>query len=221
MIEALLAVGMLLGGWLVVRRVGRGKPFPASLAGLIDNPVTRAFSGTSTLIQRAGVGAGMRVLDAGSGPGRLTIPLARQVGPAGEVVALDVQEGMLERVRRRARIAGLANVRTILAPLAPGASLLAAERAAYDRALLVTVLGEVPDRAAALALLHSMLKPGGILSITEIILDPDYQRRATVQRLAEGAGFRLDRSFGSAVAFTSNFRKRPEDLRHRTIHPGA
>lgn len=48
----------------------------------------------------------MRVLDAGCGPGRLTIPLARQVGPTGEVVALDVQQGMLKRVRKNAARGG-------------------------------------------------------------------------------------------------------------------
>jgi len=37
---------------------------------------------------------GMAVLDAGCGPGRLAIPIARQVGPQGEVVAMDIQAGM-------------------------------------------------------------------------------------------------------------------------------
>ena len=56
----------------------------------------------------------------------------------------------------------------------------------FDRALLVTVLGEIPDRDAALRAIFDALKPGGILSITEILRDPHYQRRTTVLRLAAG-----------------------------------
>jgi ubiquinone/menaquinone biosynthesis C-methylase UbiE len=190
-----------------LRGLGRGRPFPGALAPLIDNRLTRAFSGIGTLVMRAGVEPGMRVLDAGSGPGRLTIRLARRVGPGGVVVALDVQEKMLERVRQRAAEEGFANVRTVLASLTSRASALPAEPSRFDRALLVTVLGEVPDRAAALALVHSILEPGGVLSITETIVDPHYLRRDVVQRLAADAGFTLVQSFGSVVAYTLNFRK--------------
>jgi len=41
--------------------------------------------------------------------------------------------------------------------------------------VLVTVLGEVPDREAALREIFDALKPGGILSVTEIIFDPHFQ----------------------------------------------
>lgn len=43
----------------------------------------------------------MQVLDAGCGPGRVTVPAARIVGPRGKVVAVEIQERMLEKVRNR------------------------------------------------------------------------------------------------------------------------
>ncbi len=76
-----------------------------------------------------------------------------------------------------------------------------------DRALLVTVLGEIPDREAALSQIFQALKPGGILSVTEIIFDPHYQSRSTVLRLASAAGFQEKAFFGNRIAFTLNFEK--------------
>jgi len=57
----------------------------------------------------------------------------------------------------------------------------------------------MPDRAAALARSRSVLKPGGLLSITEIRPDPHFLPLATVQARTEAASFRLDnvrRGFG-------------------------
>ena len=84
----------------------------------------------------------MAVLDAGCGPGRLAIPIARHVGPRGEAVAMDIQAGMLQRAREKAEAAKLANIRFLEGGL--GEDKLGRNR--FDRAVLVTVLGEIPDR---------------------------------------------------------------------------
>jgi ubiquinone/menaquinone biosynthesis C-methylase UbiE len=125
------------------------------------------------------------------------------VGPDGLAVAFDIQTEMLGKVEKKTTAEGLTNVTTVQGGLGEG--LLEADT--YDRALLVTVLGEVPDPAAAMAEIYRALKPGGVLSVTEMILDPDYLTRRTVRRLAEGAGFRLDRDFGTPLAFTVNLVK--------------
>ena len=163
----------------------------------------RAVAGESKILERAGVEAGMRVLDAGCGPGRITIPAAERVGRSGQVVAVDVQEAMLSRVGTKAAARRISNIRLLCAPLEAAAL----EREAFDRALLVTVLGEIPDRAAAMHALYAALKPNGVLSVSEVIPDPHYQSRRVVRRLAEAAGFQFDRLHGSAFAFTMNFRK--------------
>ena len=76
-----------------------------------------------------------------------------------------------------------------------------------DRAWLVTVLGEIPDRPAALKNLYRILRPGGTLSVTEILGDPHYQRRETVLRLAGDAGFKPTQYWSTLLAFTQNFTK--------------
>jgi predicted methyltransferase len=73
--------------------------------------------------------------------------------------------------------------------------------------VLVTVLGEVPDRQAALGEIFDALKPGGILSVTELIFDPHFQPRSTVERLARSAGFRERAFHGNRIAFTLNLQK--------------
>jgi len=78
---------------------------------------------------------------------------------------------------------------------------------AADRALLVTVLGEIPDREGALGSIFAALKPGGVLSITEIVFDPHFQRRATVSRLAREAGFVEKAFFGNRIAYTLHLSK--------------
>lgn len=196
--------------WFVVRRLGGGRPYPVALRGLLDNPIVDRISGVELVIDRASVSTGLRVLDAGCGPGRLTIPLARRVAPAGEVVALDVQSRMLERVQERAARLKLSNVRTLCLPLEDLSARSDVREPGFDRAMLVTVLGEVPNPERALAALHAVLKPGGILSVTETVIDPDYVPRQTVEHLARRAGFALERVFGNALAFTMNFRKPAE-----------
>jgi ubiquinone/menaquinone biosynthesis C-methylase UbiE len=139
-------------------------------------------------------------------PGRLTIPIARQVGQQGEVVAMDIQAGMLQRAREKARAANLTNIRFLQAGAGDGKL----GRNQFDRSLLVTVLGEIPDREAALREILNALKPGGILSVTEIIFDPHFQTRNTGGRLARAVGFQEKALHGNRIAFTLNLKK-PHD----------
>lgn len=208
MAALIFGVIALVGAWFVARWFGRGKPCPVLVAALFDNRIAERLSGTGLLVERADVREGTRVLDAGCGPGRVTIPLASRVGSRGEVIALDVQQGMLDRVNANAARAGLTNVRTLLGALESGANVLRDHDEAFDRILLVTVLGEIPDQVGALRSLHRALKPGGILSVTEMIIDPDYVPRQRLEGLAEQAGFRIERRWGSPVLSTTNLVKR-------------
>jgi ubiquinone/menaquinone biosynthesis C-methylase UbiE len=176
---------------------------PPSLTYLFENPVAESFVGVELLIERLRLSPGMRVLDAGCGPGRLTIPLARAVGPKGEVVALDGQTAMLRKLEERLKEEGVTNVRPLLARLGEGEL----SEGRFDRVLLPMVLGEVRNRRAALRELRSALGPGGILSVTEVFGDPDYRRPSATLREAETAGFRLVERFGRFPAYTLNLEK--------------
>jgi SAM-dependent methyltransferase len=179
-------------------------PCPTWLGWLVEfnNPFTESNSARA-IVQHLELRPGMKVLDAGCGPGRLTIPIAEEIGPQGEVVAMDIQPGMLRRAQEKAQAANLNNIRFLQAGAGEGKL----ERGQYDRALLVTVLGEIPDREAALKEIFDCLKPGGILSVTEVMFDPHYQRLGTVLRLASTVGFQEKNFFGNRLAFTLNLEK--------------
>ena len=159
--------------------------------------------GTKTTLDRIGLRSGQRVLEVGPGPGRLLIPAAQRVLPGGEVVGLDIQPGMIERLKARAAQAGVSN----LTPILGDATQSHFPPESFDVIYFCTVLGEIPDREAALQQCYAALKPSGLLSITEIFPDPHYQSRATVQRLAESAGFRQQVLQGPWYFLTANFAK--------------
>ena len=178
----LLALSVWFGGRALSRK--RAFPCPAFLAWLVDNPVARRRA--TAVLGLLELAPGMSVLDAGCGPGRLTVPIAVVVGPQGRVLAVDMQPRMLERARAKAAAAGVANIEFLQAGLGEGR--VPAGR--FDRALLSWVLGEILDRPRALREIFAALKPGGFLLVSEVLADPHYQSLAKVKELAEACGFR-------------------------------
>lgn len=201
----LASVGIiLLAAFTWWRAVRRHDPCPVWLHWLveIENPFTR-ISRSAVVVQHLNLQPGMTVLDIGCGPGRITIPLAKQVGPQGAVLALDLQPGMLRLAQEKAQAANLTNIRFLQGGVGEGK--LGQNQA--DRAVLVTVLGEIHEQDAALREIYGALKPGGILSVTEIIFDPDFQKRDKVSQLAQAVGFKEKEFFGSRIAYTLNLEK--------------
>ena len=198
-------VGLFLVTGIIWRLASRHRslPCPVWLRWFVelDNPFTRTHRAT-TIIEHLELEPDMAVLDVGCGPGRVAVPLAERV-PNGEVVAVDIQEGMLRRAKQKAQNAHISNIRFVQIGAGDGKL----ERDQFDRALLVAVLGEIPNRHSALQEIFDALKPGGILSVTEVIFDPHFQSRRKVTRLAEAIGFREHRFFGTRFAFTLNLQK--------------
>lgn len=207
--KIIIAILVLLGSlaflWLIVARIlvklAGGGPCPYALAWMVDNPLRRRYMGQ--VLDRIGIQPGERVLELGPGPGAFTVGAARLAGPEGSLVAVDIQPEMIAAVEKRVQEVGLANVETHVA----SAYELPLKDESVDRAFLVTVLPEIPDRERALAELFRVLKPAGILSIAEEFLDPDYPLAHTTIAWAQTAGFELAERHGNWWVYTLNFRK--------------
>ncbi len=197
---AAVAAVSLAWRWASRRRM---LPCPTWLAWSLEGGLADWMAGTQRTLERLELRPGIRILEIGPGPGRLLVPAAKRILPGGEAVGLDVQPGMLARLEARAKREGVTNLRTVLGdaaqPHVPPES--------FDLVYLCTVLGEIPDRAAALRQCYAALRSGGVLSITEILPDPHYQSRGTVRRLCEAAGFRLLAVHGTWRMFTANFQR--------------
>jgi ubiquinone/menaquinone biosynthesis C-methylase UbiE len=189
-------------GWRWASRVW-SLPCPSLFAGTLESSFAQRFNGTRVTIERLGLQPGQRILEIGPGPGRLLLPAAQRILPGGEAVGIDIQQKMLDRLRTRAEKAGVSNLKLIYGD----ATKPHVSESSFDLVFLCTVLGEIPDRTAALAQCYRALKPGGVLSITEMFGDPHYQSRATVKRLAEEAGFKPRTVQGSFWLFTADFVK--------------
>jgi len=209
LIILLALVGGLVFFWLLplkmvarlAHRHGHSAPCPSSLAWLVNNPIRRRYM--RPLLDRVGIRPGERVLELGPGPGTFTVDAARRAGPGGRLIAVDIQPEMIAELDKRVREAGLSNVEARVA----SAYELPLDNASVDRAFLVTVLPEILDQERALAELRRVLKPGGVLSITEEFSDPDYPFLFETVRRVEAAGFRLERRMGNWWVYTVNFCK--------------
>jgi ubiquinone/menaquinone biosynthesis C-methylase UbiE len=110
---------------------------------------------------------------------------------------------MLNKARARIRRAEVSNVGFAQA----SALALPFAHEAFDAAFLVAVLGEVPDPAACVVQLRDVLRPGGLLSITELAGDPDAMTEIDIAALAHGAKLEHSKTFRKRFALTVNFRK--------------
>jgi ubiquinone/menaquinone biosynthesis C-methylase UbiE len=169
----------------------------------LESPLAQKLNRTAVTLERIGLCAGQRVLEFGPGPGRLLLPAAERALPGGQVVGVELQSGMVERLKRNAARRGITNLTVI-----PGdATLPLVEEGTFDLVLLSCALGEIPDRIGVIRQAFRALRAGGRLSVSEMFGDPHYQSRRTVERLAREAGFEPETVLSGWLMFTANFRK--------------
>ena len=126
------------------------------------------FMDPADILQEAGVKPGFYVLDYGCGPGSYTIAAAKMVTDSGKVYALDILPVAIEQVQKSASKRNITNIETIRSDCATG---LPDE--SIDVVLLYDILHDLDKPQEILAELHRVLKPDGILSISDHHLNDD------------------------------------------------
>jgi ubiquinone/menaquinone biosynthesis C-methylase UbiE len=164
--------------------------FSASRAGHLDTRFRRFLYHPDRLAERY-VKPGDRVLDFGCGPAFFTREFAKRVGDTGRVIAVDVQEEMLQILRKKLEPEGLMP-RIHTHQCAPDSLGLSPEHDGnIDVAFAIFVVHEVPDPAKLFREIAALVKPGGTFFYTEpffVVPGPEFRESLA---LAEKAGFRL------------------------------
>lgn len=160
---------------------------PVELAGSLDNRIRRWLQNPHKILSPY-VREGMTVLDVGCGPGFFSIEMAQMVGPGGRVIAADLQEGMLDKLR--AKIRGTGFEKRVKLVKCDQDNLNVSDR--VDFILTFYVVHEVPDRRALFRQLHALLNDDGTYLLVEPKLFHVSRREfeATIE-FAQEEGFKV------------------------------
>jgi ubiquinone/menaquinone biosynthesis C-methylase UbiE len=140
---------------------------------------------------------GERLLELGVGTGYYSCELAEWVAPEGTLELFDLQQKFLDHTMQAAAERGLTN----LVPTQGDATKLPYADSSIDGVILTAVLGEVPDRAAALREIRRVLKPQGRLVVGELFGDPHFTSRGSLERLAAEARLDLNECSGPPFGY--------------------
>ncbi|MGA9117389.1 MAG: class I SAM-dependent methyltransferase [Bacteroidota bacterium] len=158
---------------------------PVELADSLDSKVRRWLQNPRRILAPF-VTEGRTALDVGCGPGFFSIELARLVGPSGGVIAVDLQQGMLDKLAAKIKDTDLsARIRLVRCD---SSNLNVSEP--VDFILTFYMVHEVPDRPAFFRQLFPLLREQGRCLLVEpkLFHVSRAQFRDTI-RHAEAAGF--------------------------------
>lgn len=159
---------------------------PVELSGKLDNRIRRWLQDPQKILAPY-LTPGMTALDIGCGPGFFTVDMARLVGPSGHVTAVDIQEGMLQKVQRKIQSTELEERITLhlindgkFGALGP-----------VDFVLAFYMVHEVPDQSAFFKEIRSALKPDGRALIVEPPIHVSKKEFEETIQTARNAGLTL------------------------------
>jgi ubiquinone/menaquinone biosynthesis C-methylase UbiE len=144
------------------------------------------------VLEEVGIRPGFHVLDYGCGPGSYVAPAAALVGESGRIHALDIHPLAIRSVQNIASKKRLTNVETICSGCQTGLP-----DNSVDVVLLYDTFHGLSDPNGVLEELHRVLKPSGILSVSDHHMKED----ELVRDLTEGGLFKLSRKGKRTYAF--------------------
>jgi len=136
--------------------------FPVERAAGLDNSFRKLVHNPQTILKPY-IKSGMTVLDVGCGPGFFSVEIAKMLNGSGKVIAADVQEGMLEKLRKK--IEGTVLEQRITLHKSSYENIGIDEK--VDLVLAFYMVHEVINQKKFFEELISLLKPNGVVFIME------------------------------------------------------
>lgn len=165
--------------------------FPWWLGYLLINPLRKLKQNPKNILTPF-ISKKDKVIDYGPAMGFFTIPISKIIGKEGEVICIDVQNKLLEILKRRCRNKNIENVQTI--NILENPHYFNSQKNTIDFILAFAVVHEVNDKISLIKYFYNSLKKGKKVLISEPNMAIEENYFENLIQIAKNAGFSIDRN---------------------------
>jgi len=201
-IKFLLAVAAIFAAYETMKRIIK-RTYPEPMPFSHKERLELSLSKITRTLNRIGVEDKDSILEIGAGTGVYTVWAAKRIKNTGKLFAIDLQKEMIAELNGRLEKHNISNVESRV----EDCTRMSFKDGTFDLIYMIKTYGEIKDKKAAVREISRIIRPGGILSITEYLPDPHYYLKTEIKNIVEKHGFYLREEYGGIYEYTLNFKK--------------